>query len=320
MVERAGAQEQDKLKSSVKPVRKSVGRKQLVSICQGTADRESTEDHSTGRGLFGQRPAVRRVPADTASPAQIQPQAGTESRFAHDFSRIRAHTVAPPIGLAVSDQPTVIPPGSRVLNRGPQIQREGASDEGDSAAKPHRAPADIQREDEGAAAEATGDTSITLTYSSSADSSVITDYVEGVIKDVLKAAGENSATITSTTRTAADQARVMYNNLEKHGEAHQKKLYGSAGDKVIDVWVTEKKAGKSEAEIKSAMESKINELGPSKVSRHCGDPTKKVAVDIDPSSVKDSAKVVKAAQAESRVSKVIPPPADPAIHLEIPVK
>ena len=38
------------------------------------------------------------------------------------------------------------------------------------------------------------------------------------------------------TRTAADQARVMYDNLRARGLAFNYRLYGSAGDRVIRVY------------------------------------------------------------------------------------
>ena len=92
MAEQTGAQQQDKPKSGVKPLRAPAKRKQLVSIRQGTSDLESTEDRSTGGGLLEQRAAVHRVPADTASAALAEPQPRVESRFAHDFSTVPAHS------------------------------------------------------------------------------------------------------------------------------------------------------------------------------------------------------------------------------------
>jgi hypothetical protein len=95
MSERTGSQQQDKPRSGVKPGLKPEKRKQLVSIRRGTADTESAEEHAAGSGLFEQRPAVRRLPADTGSPPPERLQAPAESRFAHDFSRVRTHTAAP---------------------------------------------------------------------------------------------------------------------------------------------------------------------------------------------------------------------------------
>src|SRR3712207_7001596 len=57
-------------------------------------------------------------------------------------------------------------------------------------------------------------------------------------------------------------ARVMYQNLELYGADNQKRLYGSYGDKVIDVYVKAKAEGKRSEVIKAEMERKIIELGP----------------------------------------------------------
>lgn len=54
--------------------------------------------------------------------------------------------------------------------------------------------------------------------------------------------------------------------------ATQKGIYANAGDQVIDVYAAGKKAGKAEADIISEMEAKINELGPSTVSKHLANP------------------------------------------------
>ena len=68
--------------------------------------------------------------------------------------------------------------------------------------------------------------------------------------------------ISSTQRSPADQARVMYNNLETQGVAAQRKLYKPPGQAVIDVYVAGKAAKKTPDAIKAAMTAKINELGP----------------------------------------------------------
>ena len=59
----------------------------------------------------------------------------------------------------------------------------------------------------------------------------------------------------------------MYDNLEKYGIDNQRALYGSYGDRVIDVY--EQNADRPEQEVIELMTAKINELGPSNVSRHC---------------------------------------------------
>jgi hypothetical protein len=164
----------------------------------------------------------------------------------------------------------------------------------------------------------------TVTFSSQADKSTVSDYALGVLKDVMKAAGEKSATISSTIRNAADQARVMYNNLEGTGEKQgveaQRKLYGAAGDQVIDVYEKLKGEKKTPDEIKLGMKEKIDEVGPSNVSNHCGDHTKLIVFDVGPASISDDDKFAEAAEAEPRVKKYISYKTDPGHHFEIEPK
>ena len=146
----------------------------------------------------------------------------------------------------------------------------------------------------------------------------VTNFSLKVLEDILQAAGLTSALITSTARTPADQARVMYNNIVKTGVAAQKKLYAAAGDLVIDEYVKVKKAGKTEIEIKAAMEAKIIAVGPTRISHHAADPNILCVFDVAPSSIAKKAAFEKAVRADKRVKKFLLPPVDPAYHLEIP--
>jgi len=151
------------------------------------------------------------------------------------------------------------------------------------------------------------------------DSTKVSVYSKKVINEILKKAGISQITVTSTTRTAQDQARIMYGNIERHGVSHQKKLYGPYGDKVIDTYSALKSAGNNKAGIVNGMSAKVTKLGLGNVSRHAGDPKKINVIDIAPSSInlalrkKFEAEVVK----DSRVSKFFKPPSDPAYHIEI---
>jgi len=158
----------------------------------------------------------------------------------------------------------------------------------------------------------------TISYWPGADQSTVTAKALGIIKDILKKAGETSAIISSTKRTPADEARIMYDNLEDLGVASQRKLFAWPGQRVIDVYEEKKKAGKGKDEIISALKAKIDELVPCIYSHHCCDPTKLQVIDIAPSSIKDHAKFVKEVGKETRVSKFFQPPNDPAYHLEMP--
>ncbi len=159
---------------------------------------------------------------------------------------------------------------------------------------------------------------VQITFGSNARQESVTSYSMGVLKEIVAAAGLKSALISSTSRTPADQARVMFNNLEKYGVAHQKALYGRSDDSVIDVYARSKAAGKTSDQIKADMETKIKEVGPTNVSRHTGDPNVLNVFDVAPSSITDKVAFEKAVKADTRVTKFLVPPQDPGYHLEIP--
>src|SRR5215213_7531998 len=157
---------------------------------------------------------------------------------------------------------------------------------------------------------------VEITFGPNAVKENVTNFSLKVLEDILQAAGLTSALITSTARTPADQARVMFNNIVKTGVAAQKKLYAAAGDLVIDEYVKAKKAKKTPVEIKAAMEAKIIAVGPTKISHHA-DPSVLCVFDVAPSSVANKAAFEKAVRADKRVSKFLTPPLDPGYHLEI---
>ncbi|EJC7123264.1 hypothetical protein MZJ48_004542 [Vibrio parahaemolyticus] len=103
------------------------------------------------------------------------------------------------------------------------------------------------------------------------DSVRVSDYSKKILKEIMVSVGLKKITVTSTARTAHDQARIMLGNIEKYGVEHQKKLYGRYGDQVIDFYSTLKSSGTSKPEMLNRMASKVNEIGPRKVSRHAGD-------------------------------------------------
>lgn len=160
-----------------------------------------------------------------------------------------------------------------------------------------------------------------IKFGAKANKSIVSDKTKGILTGILKDAGLASCLITSTSRTPADQARVMYNNIVGTSVKRQKNLYAAAGDDVIDVYVVQHAAGKNADQIKAAMEAKIKAVGPSKVSRHCADPAKLNVIDIAPSSITNKhafETAVHTAEAKGKVSRFITLPLDPAYHLEIP--
>jgi hypothetical protein len=159
---------------------------------------------------------------------------------------------------------------------------------------------------------------ITIKYGANANAVDVTAFSLVVLRDILRTAGLSSALISSTARTPAQQARVMYNNIEAKGVAAQKKLYAAAGDAVIDVYAKSKAARKSPDQIKADMEAKIIELGPTSVSHHAADPKVLNVFDVAPSSIADKKAFELAVSKDKRVSKFLLPPNDPGYHLEIP--
>ena len=109
----------------------------------------------------------------------------------------------------------------------------------------------------------------------------------------------------------------MYENIQRHGVEHQKRLYGPNGDAVIDVYVARR--GDPRAEVIAAMEAKIREIGPGKVSKHSSH-THHV-IDVAPSTIMNRPAfeaALERAEAGDLISKYITPPEDPAYHIEIP--
>jgi hypothetical protein len=170
-----------------------------------------------------------------------------------------------------------------------------------------------------AATRAQASTVPAISFGANAKSADVTPYTLGVLADILKSAQLSAALVSSTSRTPADQARIMYDNLEKYGVEAQKKLYANPGDRVIDVYARSKAAGNTSDRIKLDMETKIRDLGPTNVSRHTADPRVLNVVDIAPGSLKDRRAFEVAVKADERVRKFLTPAdSDPAYHLEIP--
>ena len=168
----------------------------------------------------------------------------------------------------------------------------------------------------------TSSAEVMVTFGPHAKTEAVAESSLTILKDVISAAGLRKAQISSTARSAADQARAMYQNLVTVGVEAQRALYGAPGRKVIDVFAELQEQGKSAKEIQDGMRDRIIELGPSNVSRHCGDYHVLNVFDVAPSSLggsKARQAFNESAKAEEgkRVSKYIPYPKDPGDHFEI---
>ena len=117
------------------------------------------------------------------------------------------------------------------------------------------------------------------------DISLVSEYSKNILRQIAKNSNYTRVVISSTARMPRRQAEIMYNNVIANGLQKQRDTYKQPGQRVLDVYETQKKAGKSKEEIIQTMTNKINELGASKVSRHCADFNIVNVVDIPHSSL-----------------------------------
>ena len=162
-----------------------------------------------------------------------------------------------------------------------------------------------------AASDGTTTNEATIKYGADADASKVSNYSTSVLVDVMNETGNNSIQINSTARTPEEQARVMSGLVDDNGMADTKALYGKNGELVLDQHPDQK-----------AMVSKMNELGPSNVSKHIADPSKMNVVDVSPwrAGIKRPKAFASKALKHKGVSRVLSPynSRDKAIHIEIP--
>ncbi|MGO4710098.1 hypothetical protein AB4Y90_13465 [Chryseobacterium sp. 2TAF14] len=103
----------------------------------------------------------------------------------------------------------------------------------------------------------------------SAHADAVSEYTRGILREVGAATENTDIYITSTARTPNDQARIMYDNASRDLQ-EQRRTYRAPGQAVIDVF--EQNQTLPRDQVIGLMEARINELGPSSVSRHCADP------------------------------------------------
>lgn len=168
---------------------------------------------------------------------------------------------------------------------------------------------------------------VTVNFGSHVNINSINQCSLQLIKGIADKLGIDKFEISSAFRSAADQARVMFDNIKRDGVASQKALYGTNGDSVIDAYSVALAAGKSNDDIKQAMLDKINELGAYNVSNHSGDSNVLTAIDIRPSSIplsnrSEFVNAINQAISNGEVSKFWHPgnSKDRAYHIEINVK
>lgn len=158
---------------------------------------------------------------------------------------------------------------------------------------------------------------VQLAFGANANRETITPYTDQVLKRLLRYSGEASALITSTYRSAHDQARAMYDDLESPPATPYKH-----GKKVIDEYDRLKSASATRDETIAGMEAVIVDIGAEKISHHCGDYQRLGVVDIAPSSIQNATRFIATVSAERAINHFRCPwckayDAD-AYHVEIP--
>ena len=139
------------------------------------------------------------------------------------------------------------------------------------------------------------------------------------IHKIATEAKESSVEISSMERSPKEQARVMFEKLEVEGVKSMKDMYGAGGDKVIDAYSEAK--GKPADEVMKIMENTINDVGPTKVSKHAADPAKLQVIDIAPSSITNRQNFTDAVNNNLGgvlSNRILPGGSEKAYHLEIP--
>lgn len=106
----------------------------------------------------------------------------------------------------------------------------------------------------------------------------VSQYSESIVKLAMKFTKVTSLTFSSTRRTIADQARIMYDNCSRYNVSSVTALkqargwgYGATGWAVEEVYFANKK--KPQSDVRKAMENKISEflVQGKRTSLHCVD-------------------------------------------------
>jgi len=162
---------------------------------------------------------------------------------------------------------------------------------------------------------------LVFVYDASEDD--LSDLSKDVLSDAADSAGIDKIFITSTQRSAEDQAKIMYDYAKDRGTEEAYNLYKDAGDKVIDTYVEQTKSDAPSETVINQMASKIEEVGPSNVSSHISNGSKLQVVDVANNLIPEDKRddFATAIQEDERVSKYLGPntvPVDRAHHIEIP--
>ena len=104
----------------------------------------------------------------------------------------------------------------------------------------------------------------------------------------------------------------MLNNIKRTGVQKQLKIYALPGEKVIGVY----NENLCDSENIRNMIAKIYEVGPSKVSKHCADPSVLNVLDVSRKRLSNVDAFIKALR--TLKFYVIDEPSNNCVHIEIP--
>eukprot|EP01132_Coremiostelium_polycephalum_P003854 gene3854-4805_t len=158
-----------------------------------------------------------------------------------------------------------------------------------------------------------------IRFENESDVKNVSEFSKEILLKGARASLNTKIVITSTIRDAYNQARIMYDNLVKHYE-DQRRLYKWEGQQVINVFDEMKKKGASRIDSIKAMEKKIIELDPPKVSDHCGDEKSLLivnVVDISMSNLENPKDFQKTLSSYKEVKKVLFEKTNYCVHVEI---
>ena len=160
-------------------------------------------------------------------------------------------------------------------------------------------------------------------YSQTISGNSIDYKAQTILKEVMKKAGVNSLTITSTNRTANDQVRVMFDYIKSNGVANANNLYGPEGKAVIKKYeegIAKRNGGNktvnvTDEQIKQMMLEELKRQLPSAIANnrlmHVGRENEFIVFDVDINSISpsnklnDFEKIAKEFQSSGKIHRVL---------------
>lgn len=139
----------------------------------------------------------------------------------------------------------------------------------------------------------------------------ISNYTREKLIGLKKYGYIGNITITSTGRSVEDQARIMYDNIQKYGKQHQLDTYKQPGKNVINTYNEEFSRDQNIINMAKA----IRKEGPEYVSRHVGDFDKLNVIDVDKRSL-SNIQAFKDSVKQAGFTKVLDE--NGCIHIELP--